>query len=176
VREAVVMVREDHPGDLRLVAYVIPASARGCAGAELRSFLAGRLPEPMIPSIFVELSAMPLSQSGKIDRRSLPAPETSAAVFEPPRTPTERLIAAIWQDTLHVPRVGAHDDFFELGGHSLLATQIIARLAEAMPVELSLATLFEARTVAALAEIADILSRGGPRAGAAPEGFEEGEL
>jgi acyl carrier protein len=133
----------------------------------------------MIPGAFVMLAALPRSPSGKIDRRALPMPEAvpgaAGAPFEPPCTSTEQVIAAIWQEVLGASRVGRRDDFFDLGGHSLLAAKVMARLAEVLHVELSLATLFEARTVAALAEIADIVAGAGPRAGA-PEGFEEGEL
>jgi amino acid adenylation domain-containing protein len=176
VAHATVVVREDRPGDPRLVAYVVPASRPGPSARDLRRALAEKLPEPMIPSAIVEIAALPLSPSGKVDRRALPAPEIEGDSFAPPRTATERIVAAIWQDVLGVARVGARDDFFALGGHSLLATKVMARLAEALPVELSLATLFEARTVEALAEIADIVAGAGPRAGGAAEGLEEGEL
>ncbi|MFT3772546.1 MAG: amino acid adenylation domain-containing protein [Minicystis sp.] len=175
VREAAVVLREDRPGDKRLVAYVVPHDAPAPDAAELRDFLAARLPPYMIPSAFVALAAMPLGATGKVDRKALPAPEAGdGGSFVAPRTDTERAIASIWEKVIGVPRVGVNDDFFELGGHSLLATQVMARLAETLGVELPLATLFELKTVAALAEVVDI-ARGGQQAPAV-EDLEEGEL
>ncbi|MEG4277142.1 amino acid adenylation domain-containing protein [Microcoleus sp. MON1_C1] len=167
VREAIALVREDNPGDKRLVAYIVANSElRGGDGDttpthsefinHLRVFLKQKLPQYMMPSAFVLLEAMPLTPNGKIDRRSLPAPDTKTAEFESnftePRTPDEQLIAEIWAEVLGLERVGIHDNFFELGGHSLLATQAISRLREAFQVEVPLRSLFESPTVATVTE------------------------
>jgi nonribosomal peptide synthetase DhbF len=177
VREAVVLAREDRPGDKRLVAYVVAHDAAP-EPADLRVFLAARLPEHMVPSAFVVLPVLPLTPNGKVDRRALPAPDVAggpSSAFAAPRTPTEEAIAAIWKEVLGLPRVNVEEDFFELGGHSLLAMQIMARIAERVRVELPLATLFELKTVAKLAEIADaVLSSRAPAPSVA--GLEEGEL
>ncbi|WNG36166.1 amino acid adenylation domain-containing protein [Archangium violaceum] len=156
VRQAVVIAREDRPGDKRLVAYVV-ASPEQASAAELRAFLQPRLPEHMVPSAFVCLEQFPLSPNGKLERRALPAPETTASKAEyiAPRTPTEEQLAAIWAEVLSVPRVGAEDHFFELGGHSLMATQVISRVRSAFQVELPVRALFEAPTLSALARKLD---------------------
>ena len=167
VREAIALVREDNPGDKRLVAYIVANSElRGGHGDtdpthsefinHLRVFLKQKLPQYMIPSAFVLLEAMPLTPNGKIDRRSLRAPDTNTPEFESnftePRTPDEQLIAEIWAEVLGLERVGIHDNFFELGGHSLLATQVISRLREAFQIEVPLRSLFESPTVATVTE------------------------
>jgi acyl carrier protein len=156
VRECAVLVREYAQGDLRLVAYVVPATAAMPPAGELRSFLQGRLPDHMVPSAFVLLDALPLTPNGKLDRGGLPAPDQSRPnldeTFIAPRTPVEETIASIWGELLKVERVGVHDNFFELGGHSLLATQVIARVRAAFEVELELRTLFESPTVSAIAD------------------------
>jgi amino acid adenylation domain-containing protein len=169
VREAVVMAREDDAGGRRLIAWVVPASAQ-VTQQELRGFLRDRLPEYMIPAVFVLLDRLPLTPSGKVDRRSLPAPERGRSVsasFVEPESETERRLAAIWIEVLGVERVGAHDDFFDLGGHSLLGAQVLARLNEAFALELTLRRLFETPTVAGLARIVDSL-RGTDTGPAAP--------
>ncbi len=156
VRECVVVAREDTPGEKRLVAYVVPA-AGSPAAADLRAALAQDLPAHMLPAAFVCLDRLPLTTNGKIDRRALPAPETSAPAAAPaeavPRTITEEVLAGIWCDVLHVPSVGLRDNFFELGGHSLLVTQVLARVQQAFHLELPLRHAFEAPTVAELATI-----------------------
>ena len=152
VRQALVLAREDRPGDKRLVAYLV--TAQEPAPAELRAFLQERLPEHMVPSAFVFLERMPLTSSGKVDRKALPAPDaaSSGAPFVAPRTPTEELLAGIWAEVLGQPRVGVEDDFFALGGHSLLATQVLSRVRTAFSVDVPVRTLFEAPTVAGLAQ------------------------
>ncbi len=152
VNEAVVLVREDVPGQKRLVAYVVPAEGAELRAAELRPLLAERLPAHMVPGAFVVLEKLPLSVNGKLDRRALPAPEQGTGT-EPvaPRTPTEEVLAGIWAEVLKTGRVGVEDSFFELGGHSLLATQVVSRARQAFGVEVPLRVLFEAPTVAALA-------------------------
>ncbi|RMQ47757.1 Amino acid adenylation [Pseudomonas cichorii] len=142
VREAVVIAREDNPGESRLVAYVCGEST---SAEELRALLLNRLPEYMIPSAFVQLAAMPLTANGKLDRRALPAPGQEALAsrtYEAPQGEVEQAIAQIWQDLLHVERVGRNDGFLELGGHSLLSVQLQARLHTELGVEIDLRTLF----------------------------------
>jgi surfactin synthase thioesterase subunit len=168
VRDAAVIVREDRPGDRRLVAYVAGETDHGVIDhGVLRGALRARLPDYMVPSAFVTLDALPLLPSGKLARRSLPAPvvkrDGSAAAVEP-RTGTERLIAGIWRELLGVETVGIDDDFFDLGGHSLLATQVAAKLRHAAPAGVSVLELFQHRTIRALAELADTpVDRRGPR-------------
>ncbi|MGH8770750.1 MAG: non-ribosomal peptide synthetase, partial [Burkholderiales bacterium] len=157
VREAAVLVREDHPQDQRLVAYVVPIDSSSPASAdELRSFLKTLLPDYMLPSSFVALDQMPLTPNGKLDRKALPIPDQTRADFEEsfvaPRTPNEEMLAAIWAEVLKLERVGIHDNFFDLGGHSLLATQIVSRTRKTFSVESSLRDLFEQPTVAGFAE------------------------
>ena len=122
-----------------------------CAG-----FLKDKLPEHMVPAVFVLLDALPLLSNGKIDRRALPAPDRARPeldkAFVAPRTPTEEMLAEIWAQLLDIERVGIHDNFFDLGGHSLLATQAVSRMREAFQVEIPLRRLFEVPTVAGLAE------------------------
>ena len=159
VRDALVMLREDAPGEKRLVAYVVLDEGQAATVSDLRGFLGRSLPEYMIPSAFVLMKELPLTPSGKVERRALPAPDGSrpelAEQFVSPRTVTEELIAGVWAELLGVERVGAHDDFFELGGHSLLATQAVARLREVLGVELPLRAFFETPTVVGLAEQAE---------------------
>ncbi|HEY6250091.1 MAG TPA: amino acid adenylation domain-containing protein [Candidatus Angelobacter sp.] len=145
VREAVVVVREDIPGDKRLVAYVYPA-AREDGGADssqesvrpagglatiLRTHLASRLPEYMIPKAFVKLDTVPMTPNGKLDRKALPVPDWDAYVrrtYEEPQSEVEKILAALWQEVLGIERVGRHDHFFELGGHSVMVVKFVDRL------------------------------------------------
>ncbi|WP_428991063.1 amino acid adenylation domain-containing protein [Methylocapsa aurea] len=131
LRAAVVLAREDKPGEWRLVAYVTAAEGAPLETAELRDALARELPDYMIPSIFVALDALPLTANGKIDRRALPAPEvdaTRARGHVAPRNATEATLCRLFAEVLGVDRVGVEDDFFQLGGHSLLAIQLVARI------------------------------------------------
>ncbi len=152
VREAQVLLREDMPGDKRLVAYVVAREA-GLAPADLRAFLKRQLPDYMVPAAFVPLPALPLTPNGKVDRKALPVPEyeTSAPEHDPPRTPMESAIAKVWAEVLNLQRVGINDNFFELGGHSLLAMQIVSRIKQRTSIDLSLRQLFETPTVSGLA-------------------------
>ena len=155
IRQAVILVREDTPGDRRLVAYCVPCHGLGPNLHELRSFLQTKLPDYMIPATFVLLDALPLTPSGKVDRHALPAPGRArpalSEAFVAPRTPAEELLAGIWTSVLGVEAVGIHDNFFALGGHSLLAMQVLSRLRKVFQVDVPLRTLFEAPTVAGLA-------------------------
>jgi amino acid adenylation domain-containing protein len=155
VSRAVVMAREDVPGDRRLVAYLVPSGGAEPAAGSLREVLRRRLPEHMVPGFFVTLGELPLTPNGKVDRKALPALEGGAAVaareFLAPRTPAEDVVAAVWAEVLGVEKVGARDDFFELGGHSLLAGRVVSRLRAALGIELALRELFDAPTVASLA-------------------------
>jgi amino acid adenylation domain-containing protein len=154
VREAVVVAREDAPGDRRLVAYVAPAGASVPAG-ELGEFLKARLPAYMLPSAFVFIDVFPLTPNGKLDRRALPAPEGRSVPHDSylaPRTPTEEAMASIWCEVLNLKQVGIHDNFFALGGHSLLATRMISRVRNVFQLGITLGAFFEAPTIASLAE------------------------
>ncbi len=153
VQNAVVVAREDIPGDKRLVAYVIAAPGQQPTADALREALQTALPDYMIPAAFVRLDALPLTPNGKVDRARLPAPDwtQSATTHTPPRTPTEETLAEIWQGVLGVAQVGVHDNFFALGGHSLLATRVMSRVQQTFQVAIPLRALFEAPTVAGLA-------------------------
>jgi amino acid adenylation domain-containing protein len=156
VRESVVIVREDLPGDRRLVAYAVSDLESVPDGNELRAFLAERLPAYMIPAAFVILDALPHTPNGKLDRRGLPAPEQgrrddAASTYVAPADPVEEIVAEIWAEALGLDRVSVHDSFFALGGHSLLAVQVVSRIRAVLGIELPLRELFEAPTVAELA-------------------------
>uniref|UniRef100_UPI0013D50505 non-ribosomal peptide synthetase n=1 Tax=Myxococcus vastator TaxID=2709664 RepID=UPI0013D50505 len=156
VREALVVVREDAPGDKRLVAYVVPRDGRMLEGGEVRAGLESRLPRFMVPQAVVVLERLPLLPNGKVDRKALPAPEavreSRREAHVAPRTPVEQMLAGFWAEVLRLESVGLHDNFFEVGGHSLLAMQLVARVREAFRVDLPLRDVFESATVAALAE------------------------
>ncbi|MEU1516068.1 amino acid adenylation domain-containing protein [Streptomyces sp. NPDC005811] len=155
VRDAVVVVREDEPGDKRLVAYVTAGDQAPTPG-ELRAPLTADLPEYMIPSAFVVLDALPLTTNGKLDKRALPAPGQDAlggsAAYTAPRTGTEERIAAVWREVLGLERVGVDDSFFDLGGHSLRAVNLVGRLRLA-GFDVAVRDVFQHRTVARLAEL-----------------------
>jgi acyl carrier protein len=154
VREAVVLAREDNPGDRRLVTYVVTVPGSPSAN-ELRSFLQQKFPEYMVPSVFMFLDALPLTPNGKVDRKALPAPDPirpeSDETFAAPRTPVEEVLVNIWAEVLKIDKLGIHDNFFELGGHSLLAIQAVSRVRDALRKTIPLRNLFEAPTVSALA-------------------------
>ncbi|MFC5474606.1 amino acid adenylation domain-containing protein, partial [Paraherbaspirillum soli] len=158
VRTAVVVAREDSPGDRRLVAYVVAAedaSERAVDAEHLRTHLGWHLPDYMVPAAYVQLDCMPLTPSGKIDRMRLPAPEADAypvRVYEAPQGEIETTLAEIWSDLLKIEQIGRHDNFFELGGHSLLMVQMISRLRHAFGVDIALQDVFVSPTLAALSE------------------------
>ncbi len=155
VRETVVLAQQDVGGDMYLTAYVVPTQEQPLATPALRSFLKQKLPEYLLPSAFVLLDSLPLTPTGKIDRRALPSliqarPEPEAG-FVSPRTRIEQMLARVWAEILGLEQVGIHDSFFELGGHSLLATRVISRVRTTFQVALPLRRFFEAPTVAGLA-------------------------
>ena len=161
VQEAAVIVREDEPEQKRLVAYVVPVDGSDADIPAIREQLQARLPHYLVPAAFVVMAELPRMPSGKLDRRSLPAPDdgrmATGIAYVAPRTPEEELLVGIWQDVLSVEQVGVHDNFFDLGGHSLLATQLVSRVRSAFQVEIPLRTLFENPTIAQLARaIAEI--------------------
>ncbi|HEY0079201.1 MAG TPA: amino acid adenylation domain-containing protein [Pyrinomonadaceae bacterium] len=174
VRDSVVLVREELGGEKKIVAYVVSEEGEEGGGsrvAELREGLSRRLPQYMMPQAYVWLAELPLTPNGKIDRKRLPAPEVERSEqvkgeYVEPRTEVERIIARIWSEVLGVERVGIHDNFFDLGGHSLLATQALSHIKRALQVEVSLRTLFETPTIAALAAmIEENAARAKPAAG-----------
>ncbi|MBF0643913.1 non-ribosomal peptide synthetase, partial [Pseudomonas protegens] len=153
VREAVVIAREDTPGDKRLVAYVIPRPGAAASAAQLREQLQQSLAEHMLPSAFVTLRAWPLTPNGKLDRKALPAPDSQALArreYAAPQGEVEQAIAAIWQELLGLPQVGRQDNFFELGGHSLLAVKLMERMRQ-VDLCADVRVLFGQPTLAALA-------------------------
>ncbi len=157
VKQAAVVLHGPE-ADRRIIAYIATDPGVKPTPGELREFLARKLPAYMVPAAFIALEALPVTSSGKIDRRNLPNPDSVEQLqvetpFLAPRTPIEAEVAAIWAEILKVPHVGINDNFFELGGHSLLATQILARLRERYPVDLPLRRLFETPTVSGLAAL-----------------------
>ncbi|MGC5345431.1 amino acid adenylation domain-containing protein, partial [Streptomyces sp. DT171] len=156
VASACVVVREDVPGDRRLVAYVVAADQAMVSPETLAAEVGRKLPAYMVPSAFVTLDALPLTTNGKVDRRALPEPESSAGTGgRPPRTAHEEILADLFAETLGLGRVAVEDDFFALGGHSLLATRLVGRIRSSLGVELKVRTLFEHSTVSALASVLD---------------------
>jgi len=157
VKEAVVVAREDRAGDMRLVAYIVPAQEPVPTSSALRRFVREKLPEYMVPSTFVALQALPLTPNGKVDRRALPPPSPVRpdldTPFMAPRTPIEEELAQIWAETLSVDQVGIHDNFFDLGGHSLAATRVISQVIKKFHLEISLESLFQSPTVATMAAV-----------------------
>ncbi len=154
VREAVVLAREDVPDDKRLVAYIVPVQLPPGIN-ELRNFLKEKLPEYMVPEVFMFLDAMPLTPNGKMDRCALPAPQgkrRSERAYVSPQNELEKIIAGIWQELLQVEKVGIHDNFFDLGGHSLLIVQAHSRLREVVDRELSITDMFRYPTIGELTE------------------------
>ncbi|MDX2604376.1 amino acid adenylation domain-containing protein [Streptomyces caniscabiei] len=151
---AAVVVREDTPGDKRLVAYVVPRPGHPADRTALRAAAAGALPDYMVPAAFVVLETLPLTANGKIARRALPAPDPGAeGSGRPPADGTERRVADLFAAVLGVPGVGADDDFFHLGGHSLLVARLVNRVRADLGAELSIREVFEHTTVARLAEL-----------------------
>jgi amino acid adenylation domain-containing protein len=155
VREAAVVLREDRPGEQRLVAYLVPVSDPPLTATGLRSALAETLPDYMLPSAYVFQAALPRNANGKVDRQALPPPGRQRphleTPFAAPRTPMEQTLGEIWAEVLGFDQVGVHDPFLELGGDSLQATQVLSRIRQAFSIPLPLRRLFQAPTVAELA-------------------------
>jgi amino acid adenylation domain-containing protein len=167
IREAVVVAREDVPGDKRLVAYVV-GDRDGTDALRLREQLSQHLADYMLPAACVALDAMPLSANGKLDRHALPAPDGSSLAtqtYEAPQGEIETALAGLWQELLGVERVGRRDQFFELGGHSLLAVQLVGRVRQVMRREVTLRRLFEEPS---LSGFAGIVAQAEPRDGLPP--------
>jgi hypothetical protein len=166
VREAVVVGRERSPGELMLVAYLVPVDPvpQGEFTQRIRDELRSRLPDTMIPSAFVVLDRLPMLPFGKVDQRALPAPEEALASiptpFVPPTGPTEQALMEIWMEVFGRSRIGRHDDFFGSGGHSLMAAQVIGKIREKYSIELTFGDFIEAPTIAGLAGL--IERRPGP--------------
>ncbi|MEU9031343.1 alpha/beta fold hydrolase, partial [Streptomyces sp. NPDC048383] len=154
IAHAAVVAREDTPGDRALAAYVVSEPGTAAPGAdELRAHLGQLLPEHMVPAAFLALDALPVTTNGKLDRKALPAPDLAAGVSDrAPRTPREELLCALFAEVLGLERVGIDDDFFHLGGHSLLIMRLAGRIRETCGAELTVRSMFEAPTVARLAE------------------------
>jgi amino acid adenylation domain-containing protein len=155
VSAAAVSVREDSPGDQRIVAYVVPAGEHRPDAEQLRRLLKTKLPPFMVPSAFVVLEAFPVTPNGKLDRRALPPPNGTrpdlARSYVAPQSPVEEALAAIWRAVLGVDRVGLDDDFFDLGGHSMLAVRMLTKVHDELGLELSLGAVFEHSTIRELA-------------------------
>ncbi|MEP7010534.1 MAG: amino acid adenylation domain-containing protein [Acidobacteriota bacterium] len=156
VGSAIVVVREDVPGEKSLVGYVVPKQQAGFDVRELKALLKQRLPEYMVPSALILLDALPLNANGKVDRAALPSPsegrEGKADGFVAPRTPVEEVLAILWGQALGVESIGVHEDFFDLGGNSLLATRLISRMRETFHVDVSVRRMFESPTISGIAQ------------------------
>jgi amino acid adenylation domain-containing protein len=191
VRESVVLVREQGSKQSGMIAYLVPTEAPGPADAELRRFLKERLPQWMIPSVFVSLDTFPLTPNGKIDRRALSdherIPQELDEAADRDRGQVEGVLVSIWSDVLGVKGLGGEADFFEFGGHSLLAVQVVSRVREAFGVAISLLTLFEAPTPAGMSVLVEREIRAGlkqlpieitsaPREGNLPLSFAQQRL
>jgi amino acid adenylation domain-containing protein len=157
IKDAVVTALNNNSGDERLVAYIVAKTAPGPNVSEMRRFLAGKLPEYMIPTTFVALDALPLTDTLKVDRKALPEPNglrpEIAASYGAPRNSIEEALVKIWTDVLELDQVGVHDNFFDLGGHSLAATQVISRVVNTFPLQLPIKALFDSPTVAEMAKV-----------------------
>jgi acyl carrier protein len=161
VHAAVVVAREERPGEQRLVAYVVGKENPLPSASQWRAFLIQRLPEYMIPSVFVSLESLPLLPNGKVNRRALPVPDSSRPelrrAFVAPENPTQARLVELWQNVLKLDQVGIHDDFFELGGDSILATRLVSRVRRAFGIELPLRELFWRPTVFELSDVVEEL-------------------
>lgn len=175
IREAVVLAREDRPGQKRLAAYIVGDSATAPEPSRLREFLKATLPEYMVPAFFVPLEKFPLNENGKVDRKALPAPALDAGPegeYAAPRDAMEAFLADIWREVLGLERVGIHDNFFEIGGESVIAIQVVSRVNRA-GIAVTPRQLFQYQTVA---ELAEALANQAPDAAASPVGSEEADI
>jgi amino acid adenylation domain-containing protein len=155
VREAVVIALEDKPDNKRLIAYIVSYQKHALTTTELRHFLKNKLPEYMVPSVFMLLDSLPLTSNGKINRRALPSPEgirpELTVEYVAPQSEVEQMIASIWQEVLEVEKVGVYDNFFDIGGNSLLVIQVHSKLCQLLNRELSVIDLFQHPTISTLA-------------------------
>jgi acyl-CoA synthetase (AMP-forming)/AMP-acid ligase II len=175
VEDAVIIAREDEPGERQLAAYIVPRS--GEPASDWGGFLRSRLPDYMMPSAFVLLDKLPLTPNGKVDRCALPTPERRSEDYRAPRSGQEQILCQIFAEVLKLDRVGVDDNFFALGGHSLLAMQLVNRLREtfgaALDVEIPLRAVFENPTVAAISEVIKNIMWAAGETGRIPEEGEE---
>jgi natural product biosynthesis luciferase-like monooxygenase protein len=173
VRQAVVTLRSDNPDDPQLVGYVVPAGEETPAAGALRDFLKQKLPEHMVPALYVSLEKMPLTPNGKVDRKALPVPQgvgrSGAKEFVAPKGNVEQAVATIWKDILHAEQIGVDDNFFDFGGHSLQVVQVQNRLRETLGVDVPVLKLFQFPTVRTLAKF--IGEQTGEGGGAAADSF-----
>ncbi|MGE5219279.1 MAG: non-ribosomal peptide synthetase [Chloroflexota bacterium] len=157
VQQAAVVSWRDHKGDIKLAAYIVARGQPPPSAGQLRRLLKGTLPDYMIPSIYVELEALPLTPTGKIDRKALPEPGANRprldVSYASARNATEKDLVGVWEDVLDIHPIGIHDDFFDLGGHSLSAGQIVARVYERFQLKIPLEALFQSPTVAKMAAV-----------------------
>jgi acyl carrier protein len=154
VRQAIVVAREDQPGDKRLVAYIVPASGAALDADKLRGYLREKLPNYMLPSAFVRMEAFPLTVNGKIDRKALPVPEMGTLgdqEYIAPRSQTEQTLSKIWMDVLGIPRVSMEDNFFDVGGNSLSAIRVMARIQDKFKIAVPVRRIFELSRLSELA-------------------------
>ena len=164
IKDAVVTAIGEQAGEKSIVAYLIANDEKKIEPAEIRQTLRETLPDYMVPAAFVVLDTFPLTPNGKVNRKALPAPDQAdltGNAYTAPRTPEEELLAALWADVLNLEKVGVESSFFDLGGHSLLATQLISRVRDAFDVDIELRSLFEAPTIAQLAQEIDRVKKGG---------------
>jgi acyl carrier protein len=172
VSQAIVLIKEDGGGDKQLVAYVV---AEPTVQTEmLISHLRGKLPQYMVPSLWVRLESLPLTPNGKIDRKALPEPETSDLISEQyvaPQTQVEQSLANIWKELLHIEKVGIRDNFFKLGGHSLLARRMVSHIERNLAVSVPIHILFQLNTIGELGKYLEIQLNNHPR-GKDPKGFK----
>ncbi|MEH1952594.1 amino acid adenylation domain-containing protein [Nostoc sp.] len=163
VQQAVAIAREDIPGDQRLVAYIVLKQKLDTSVTTLKRFLQEKLPNYMVPAVFVILDSLPLTPNGKVDRQNLPAGDRTRPdleeTFVAPRNPIEEKLAVIWAELIALEQIGVNDNFFQLGGHSLIATQLLSRVREVFQVELSYHHIFEKPTIAGLAQLIEQYSR-----------------
>ena len=179
VEQAVVTVKQEADGDKRLVGYIVSRHEPGPSAEQLRGYLKGKLPEYMVPSFWVMMEQMPLTGSGKVDRKGLPEPEIVSGggeEYREAKTPTEELVGGIWEEVLKVGRVGRKESFFEIGGHSLLAMQVVSRIYQVFHLEIPIRTLFDRATIAELAATIDSLRGEGKESKAIKRVAREGEL
>jgi acyl carrier protein len=173
VRECIVAARPGWLGETSLVAYVVARDGQIIDRTVIKQYLRDNLPAYMMPSALVTMDALPLTPTGKIDRRSLPAPDWSIrdteAEFVHAQTSTAQTLAEMWRELLSVDQISIHDNFFDLGGHSLLATRLAARIREVLKIEVPLRSLFETQTLADLSSLIDTILQNGHSASAIPQ-------